>query len=663
MKNALISIWVFALIFISIYTQSQVDPIDSLRQTIEANSPEKEDMLKYEPVVINKLITHITIDTTGFFDVEENYQVVFNDERRGLLRFLKLKYLLNIEETNSGQEQPLEDLLMDWFFPEVNTRRITIENIDVPDRTFDVSGNHILSDELQIKIGDESIYLEGEQNYTIKYRVKNAFLFRDGVVDFYWNFLGGNWDIPFLNAEFNIYLQGKVDLDSNQYVLYGGEIGSTESFQTLIYKTDTLFGISPILLDKNQDLTLLLHLPENYLPRPSSSEIFWSRFAWPILPAICILIFIIVWLMIGKDKRLVRQVQYNPPQDMDSAMAGFLIDSRSNNRDIISLLPYWAANGIITIREINLKSALNATARKIIIGLILSTLVAIGVVLIYFLVNENEIGFAFLPYIFLLFIFSAPLYKSLKKFSTVPKDMELIRLKGLPANAKSYEKTVFRGIFNETKKTVKVSDLRTVFYEDLIKAKDDLKERGIKVGFTKNSERNIKRTRTALIISLILGASVLFIFYHLIAALSHILICSILLACARVMDKRTTNGDDVMKDLIGFRLFIEKADKPKLEFLLKEDPKYFEKTISYAVAFGMADKWCKKFESLAHQPEWYSSSEKDSNSFGSSFSNILHTATVNLSVSPPGSGGSDSGGSYSSGSSGGGFGGGGGSSW
>ncbi len=455
-----------------------------------------------------------------------------------------------------------------------------------------------------------------------------------------------------------------MDLDSNDFAFYGGEIGNTESLQTLYYKTDTLFGISPLLLDKNQDLTLLLHLPENYLPRPTASEIFWTRYAWPVLPTICILTFIILWLMIGKDKRLVRQVQYNPPQDMDSAMAGFLIDSRSNNRDIISLLPYWAANGIITIREIKLKSTLNATARKIIIGIILSIIVGTGVTLVYFFVNENEIGFAFLPYIFLLFIFSAPLYKSLKKFSTVPKDMELIKLKGLPANAKSYEKTVFRGIFNETKKTVKVSDLRTVFYDDLIKAKDDLKERGIKIGFTKNSERNIKRTRTALIISLILGASLLFTFYHLVAAISHILICAILIACARVMDKRTTNGDDVMKDLIGFRLFIEKADKPKLEFLLKEDPKYFEKTISYAVAFGMADKWCKKFESLAHQPEWYSSSEKDSDSFGSNFSNMLSTATVNLSVSPPGSGGSSDGGSdYSSGSSGGGFGGGGGSSW
>lgn len=663
MKNILISIWVLLMTALHFNAQSQVDPIDSLRQTIEISNSEKDYMLQYEPVVIKKLVTNITIDTTGFFDVEENYQVMFNEERRGLLRFLRLKYLLNIQENGSVQDQPVSDLLMDWFFPEVNTRRITIENIEVPDRTFTVSGNHMLSDQLEIKIGDEFIYLDGEQNYTIKYRVRNAFLFREGVIEFYWNFLGGNWDIPFLNAEFNIYLQGNVELDSHHYSLYGGEIGNTESLQTLYYKTDTLFGISPMLLDKNQDLTLLLHLPENYLPRPTASETFWTRYAWPILPVICILTFFIIWLMIGKDKRLVRQVQYNPPQDMDSAMAGFLIDSRSNNRDIISLLPYWAANGVITIREIKLKSVLNATARKIIIGIILSILVGIGVTLVYFLVNENEIGFAFLPYIFLLFIFSAPLYKSLKKFSKVPKDMELIKLKGLPSNAKSYEKTVFRGIFNETKKTVKVSDLRTVFYDDLIKAKDDLKERGIKIGFTKNSERNIKRTRTALIISLILGASVLFIFYHLVAALSHVLICSILLAFARVMDKRTTNGDDVMKDLIGFRLFIEKADKPKLEFLLKEDPKYFEKTISYAVAFGMADKWCRKFESLAHQPEWYSSSEKDSHSFGSSFSNILHTATVNLSVSPPGSGGSDSGGSYSSGSSGGGFGGGGGSSW
>lgn len=102
------------------------------------------------------------------------------------------------------------------------------------------------------------------------------------------------------------------------------------------------------------------------------------------------------------------------------------------------------------------------------------------------------------------------------------------------------------------------------------------------------------------------------------------------------------------------------AEENKLKMLLKDSPTYFESTMSYALAFGLFDKWAKKFETLDLQPpNWYSSSAGvlSMHHFSNSFSNSIASAKTTM-VSAPSSSSSSGGGS-----SGGGFGGGGGGSW
>jgi hypothetical protein len=146
--------------------------------------------------------------------------------------------------------------------------------------------------------------------------------------------------------------------------------------------------------------------------------------------------------------------------------------------------------------------------------------------------------------------------------------------------------------------------------------------------------------------------------------------------------------------LIGFKEFIEKADKDRLEKLLEKDHGYFGHTLSYAIAFGMANRWVTKFNDLmATAPEWYKTDHHqgsqafDAERMNRELSIMLHHMSTNLNSTPPkttgsgstwtnsGSSGSSSsssssssysggGGSYSSGGySGGGYGGGGGGSW
>ena len=622
---------------------------------------EKDALRNYGPVVVKKLSVNITIDTSGFFDVEENYDVYFNESRHGILRFLKLKYLLDIKET-SPQEKSFSEKLGNFFFPPADSRRICISNIDVPGKDFEVSGNNFINDQVEIKIGHPDIYVEELQHYTIKYRVENAFLFRDSIIDFYWNFLGGNWDMKFLDVDFKIMLQGGIELPENRYYLYGGDVGNTNPLEGLQYNNDTLSGTSPFILNENQDLTVLIHLPANYVPRPTQSEIFWSQYAWPLVPFATILIFFVVWYFVGRDKFLVRQVEYNPPKGVDPAMAGFLVDSKSNNRDLIALLPYWASMGIITMEEKTKKNIFGATFRKIIFYAILLINLAAIITFSIFLYLENEIGYLLIPYFFLLIIVGPIVWRPIKRMRTVPKEMDIIKLKEIDYAPQKYERTIFTGLFKGNQKRVSLSSLKEVFYKPLEEAKTELKEIGLKHGYTKTSERNVRIAKFILVVAMIVGVFYLFVYFHVLAAFVHILTCAILIYKSRIMDKRTSSGDQLLKEVLGFKRFIEKADKPKLKFLLAEDPKYYEKTIGYAVAFGMADKWCKKFNGLVPPPTWYQSTNDSNDSFGQSFNHMIATAAVVMSVSPPSSG-SGGGSSFGGGSSGGGFGGGGGSSW
>ena len=54
--------------------------------------------------------------------------------------------------------------------------------------------------------------------------------------------------------------------------------------------------------------------------------------------------------------------------------------------------------------------------------------------------------------------------------------------------------------------------------------------------------------------------------------------------------------------VIGFRNFIEGAEKNRLEALLDEDPDYFYNTLPYAQALGVTKKWIDKFDGITIQP-------------------------------------------------------------
>ncbi len=86
MKTALYLIF-FIFCTVPLNAQNKHEDAVSLENK---NEDEKKYLLKYEPVVVKNLTVNIEIDTTGFSQLKENYDVVFNKERRGIFnRFVE----------------------------------------------------------------------------------------------------------------------------------------------------------------------------------------------------------------------------------------------------------------------------------------------------------------------------------------------------------------------------------------------------------------------------------------------------------------------------------------------------------------------------------------------------------------------------------------------
>ena len=144
--------------------------------------------------------------------------------------------------------------------------------------------------------------------------------------------------------------------------------------------------------------------------------------------------------------------------------------------------------------------------------------------------------------------------------------------------------------------------------------------------------------------------------------LAFFIVCFILNELAGRFHVDTSYRVKMMGRLLGFKEFIETAEKPRLEQLQTDDPQYFYKVLPYAMVFELSDQWEDLFKDIkVEKPEWYDSA---SPLMGAALThNMVHNFSSTASSAITTISHSSSGGGFSGGFSGGGGGGGGGGSW
>lgn len=532
----------------------------------------------------------------GMFEVKETITLDFTTASHGIFRYIPLVYNLG-----SGKEK----------------YEIKIYDIKVPGYEF--KSNHEGNNRM-IRIGSPDFYVNGRQTYVITYKVKKAFLFFDEHTEFYWNLTGNDWRTTMDKVYFTIELDQPQAMQEEDYAVFTGGYGEDGKNADVTYYLGKFEGKNISPLRPGEGVTFAAKLPVEYIKRPTKFELFMEKYGNLSIGGLIFMfiswLFYRLWAKYGKDTPIVKMVNYLPPANLDPAEVGTIIDESADNIDIISLLPYWATKGYITIERIESQSLLGKA------------------------------------------------------------DHELTKIYNLPGHAKAYEKIIFNRIFKSGSK-VKISSLENTFSSYMSSAKTALKNHVFNMGiYYPISIKKQEQVGFASVGLIVAGVVLGFVFGSFILFATIALAGVVGLIFTAYMLKKNELGVKFYEQIIGFKMFVKAADKDRIERLLKDDPNYFEKTLPYAMIFGYAKEWGKKFDGLLTEPPtWYVSRGTTfygrggtfmPSEFGSSFDNSVRNISSAFTSVPASSGGSSGGGGFSGGGggfSGGGFGGGGGGSW
>jgi uncharacterized membrane protein YgcG len=444
------------------------------------------------------------------------------------------------------------------------------------------------------------------------------------------------WKEPMQDCELRIQMEDSARMDETQMVfrIFAGDSivwegpGRKEG-QTVVWNP-------PYPLSGHHRVDIELLAPSEAISPSFLKSAVLILYNNPLifLPLLMLLVLGVTWFFLGRDPKFTVVVEFFPPKDITPAEAGLLNDATVQNSDLLALIYFWAAKGHLKLTE---ESAPNQRTAQ---------------------------------------------------------DYTLTKLSDLPSSAHKYERTIFNQLFSSGN-TVKVSALRYRFAAYMAQARHELEKHGQKHRFFAPGSRGFGSFLRLMgwVFLVMAGVSAWYVQanpYDWAQSWSIPLglgiTCGLFFLFSRIMPKMTKEGVQFWSKLAGFKEFIATAEKDRLKKLVDEHPSYFEDTLAFAIAFGMADQWAKKFEGLTlADPTWYQSAHSGTHNsviFTRMLMNNLSAMNREFtSVKPsPSSGGgySSSGRSYSSyssrssssgssfrssGSSGGGFGGGGGRSW
>ncbi len=553
----------------------------------------------FYPFYIKDYYSEIYIHKNATVDVKEVIKVHFNIPRHGIYRDIPYRYEIK-NKPKDGAERP---------FSLQNSFETYIYDIQTPGFKNKIRkhGNYI-----RIRIGDSDRYADADMVYTIKYSVFGLINFFKDHSEFYFNIVGNGWRVPIKHTSFDIIFPSDISKEQIRYEVYSGYYGSRHKEGNVIFEDSVLSCYDCKPLNPRESLTVLIAMPKGYLINGGSAlkfRLFIENNKVFFIPIFVFLILFIVWLVVGRDEKRAILTYYKPPKNITPAEAGLLIDDKIDNRDLLSLIYYWASNGYLEIEE-----------------------------------SEDKSSF-------------------FKK-----KDYVLKKIKDLPDDAKEFEKIIFNGLFSGKIKAVRVSTLKNKFYDKMKMARESLNE------YVKDKKVYVKGTRwlsKALIFISFAVFSYAFISFSyggFASFFAYLITGFVILFFGKIMPKKTPKGLSEYGAVRGFKEFMDRVEKDRLKRLLEEDPEYFYKTLSYAIAFGEHKKWADKFSDLVTEPpRWYHGTGYRHGTFSTyMFVDSLNSSMTSMNnafMSTPSSAASGSSGFGGGGFSGGGMGGGGGGSW
>lgn len=461
-----------------------------------------------------------------------------------------------------------------------------------------------------IKIGDPDTVHTGPFEYKIKYQVDNGLLFHDLTDELYWNVTGDQWGVPLGTVTAKVMIEGIGDIRTVKYVdCYTGPIGA-DSGKCRINNALS----SEVSFTATEPLTVQVKFPKAIVSEPST----WKKFNWwlydnwdwflLIIPLVTAAVLFHAWHYHGRDPKGKGTIiaEYEPPANLRPTEIGTLIDAKVHPHDFSAAIVDLAVRGYLQIIE------------------------------------EVE-----------------------ERWGPDKKTYKFKKLSEADEALQPFEKDILKAIFGDAKE-VKLKDRATQIANVRAKVATKVYEDLATQGFYVKNPRTARWTYAGIGIGIavfghIMGMIAYSVLDRPVAHIAFFATAGMFLLFAPFMPKRTEKGAVALEMAKGFRLFLETAEKYRIQWQEKEN--IFETFLPYAMVFGVADKWAKALATQAQQqaPSWYvmpSGQQFSVPNLTNSVSSFVNSAATVQAPRSAGSGGFSGGGF-----SGGGFGGGGGGSW
>lgn len=503
--------------------------------------------------------------------------------------------------------------------------KMKIENVSVVDEngnayTYSISNSN---ENIRIKIGDPDITFNGEKVYVIRYHATRAISQLKEVDEIYWNVTGNDWGMPIYEVMATVRLPDGIQMI--QSACYYGLKGSTNKCDHISTTNDQYLFTSPRALDPYEGMTVAVGFPKGVVTPYTKADLasnffdlYWRWMVAAILPILTLIFSLRYWYKKGRDPKGTGVIipQYDVPDTLTPMEVAGIVNQKVKPSDISAEIIYLATRGYIKIKQI----------------------------------EDTTLGI----------------------FKT--KDYELIKLKGFEDLPNEFDKKLTNALFENNVDSVKMSDLKNVFYKEITKIIDSVLDSFLKKGYYKNLG-SMKTLGNRFVIMAFVSVWVSGFFGIIIGLLVlrgnplplmigifiSIVIYGII---SQFSPAKTEKGVATKEYILGLKDYLRIAEKDRLKFhnAPEKRPEIFEQLLPFAMVLGVEEAWAKEFEGIyTEPPSWYSGSGNDAFSamaFSHSLSDFNSFATSSMSSSPSSSGGSGGGGF-----SGGGGGGGGGGSW
>ncbi|GAB1399527.1 DUF2207 domain-containing protein [Aminivibrio sp.] len=547
------------------------------------------------------------------------------------------------------------------------------------------------SNGVRVKIGDpDSSAPLGVHTYSILYTTTGQIGFFEDHDELYWNVTGNGWIFPIEHAVFSLSLPNKTPFTSVD--VYTGVQGAKGRDARVLpdRRAETTSVLAP-----REGFTVAYTWPKGIVtpPKPPLRYTFFSRYGYLFFwgaPLLLLVYYVAAWLRWGKDPPKRSIIPLFAPSEGHSP--GFLryvrrmeMDNACFTAEILNL----AVKGFITIEEMTLDEAMQRLGQIGETGLVkgmmsLASKLAGKRYSLHLVRNRlREKTTSKEEALLISTLFADSRDELLLQqgnhaiLQSARSQLEALYKKGAKP---LFSKNTFPWLvgflipaalwllmaWGGQVETAVVSGVATVSLlvtgEIFLSIWRTLREKG-----------RFFRKLLGLLIPVLISAGIaaIFLFWLTEANISMLIppftIAGLVILFRRLMTVRTLRGNDVLLEAEGLALYMNTAERHRLEMFNppEETPEVFERLLPYAYALDTAETWANRFEDVLrrqeYSPGWYTGSSMTAFYTGSAVAAM--TSSMASSISSASASPGSSSGSGGGGSSGGGGGGGGGGGW